>query len=215
MMKNLLKAIFAHAAGATVRHKGRFSDLTVPVTENTLTKEFFIKWVAPFYMTNPGEDVFREHYSKLHAEISADITQQMLTEFNWRSRIVGGYFAAIKEYRNFEAQIGNLLLRSDVCYAASGYCIALAAFNSEISLQYLKRYLDYYLKQKEFWFDQSDCMAAVAFLDKKNGTTVMQDYVPSWQDFVKNKPNWSLESSIQRFAASMAAIETLRNTRRS
>jgi len=211
-MKSLLKAIFAHSAGATVWHKGPFSDLSVPVTENTLSKEFCLKWVTPFYMTSPSDDVFREYYAKLHAEINAVITRQLLAEFNWRPRIVGGYFAAIREFRNLETQIGNLLLRSDVCYAASGYCIALAAFNSEASLQYLKRYLDYYLKKKELCFDQSDCMAAIAFLDKKNGTMVMQDYIPSWQDFVKNKPNLSLESSIQRFAESMAAIEALRNT---
>ena len=54
-------------------------------------------------------------------------------------------------------------------------------------------------------------MAAVAFLDQKNKTNVLQNYLPAWQEFVKNKPNWNLEESIQRFANNMNAVETLKH----
>jgi hypothetical protein len=98
---------------------------------------------------------------------------KLLTFFNWRPRIVGANFAAIKNAWQHGDHIGRLLLRSDVCLAGTGYALALARFNNEQSIRYLQMYLDHYLGQVNLWFNQGAVMGALAYLDKANGTEIM------------------------------------------
>lgn len=205
------EAVFKHSAGATVVHNGPFSDLEIPISENELSQEFLQKWVSPFYMTAINDDFFKENFEKVSQELSEDIVLQLLSDFNWRTRIVGAYFCSIMNYISFEKIIGNLLLRSDVCYAGAGYCYALASFNTEGSRRYLLKYLDYYLKKKKLWFDQSVAMSALSYLDELNSTDDFTDLLPLWKKFVKNKPFWNIKSSIKSFTVTMESIEELRN----
>jgi hypothetical protein len=68
------------------------------------------------------------HY-RIEQTKRALLAQFPLAGYALRMRIVGAWFSAIKQYTEFEQAIGNLLLRSDVCYAGRGYCLALASFN--------------------------------------------------------------------------------------
>ena len=206
-MINNLKSIFLHSAGATVRHKGEFSNLEVVADENSLSDDFIQKWVAPFYMLGVDDDSFLANYSEIKSELDETIVVSLLSEFNWRPRIVGAYFSALKQYRSFEDIIGKLLLRSDVCYAGVGYTIALTSFNTESSINYLTQYLEYYLTKKDLWFDQCDVMAALKYLDSINGTENFKAQLPAWNKFVRNKPNWDLEAKIKWFSATMKQIE--------
>gem|GEM_PF-679795 len=210
-MKDEFKEILLHVAGATVRHKNPFQELVVPRNEESLTQEFIEKWVSPFYMTNFKDDAFAENYAKVREEINSEIVTKLLGEFNWRSRIAAAYFIAIEMFYEFEDTVGHLLLRSDVCYAGHGYCLTLATLNTEKSMQFLQQYLRYYLKQKKLWFDQLSAMAALAYLDRKNVTNYVSEFRGLWKQFVKNKPNWNLDSSIDNFAQSMLALEDIRN----
>lgn len=203
-----------HVAGATLRHAGPFSDLEVPCSQGTLDKAFYDKWVVPFYMAfmggrSPlGEQL--DHFKRIWSSIDPDIVASLLEDFDWRTRTVGAYFAALKRMDQFEDQIGRLLLRSDVCYAGSAYCIALATFNSKTGVSFFTRYLDHYLRQVDLWFNQGDVLAALTYLDQKNGTNHASLFQSRWQTFIANKPNRDLSRDIENFTAIMDGVNELR-----
>ncbi len=211
-MKNYLKEIRLHVAGATVRHRSPFAELPVPENTAELSEEFYEKWVVPFYMARFSDDSFLQNLKPMAPELSKEIVISLLGEFNWRPRIVGAWFSAIKRYVEFDKVIGNLLLRSDVCYAGDGYCQALASFNTSHSIEALSEYLEYYLTKPELWFDQSSAMAAIAYLDQINQTQNLNQFVPAWERFVKNKPHWDLARNIQSFAKQMEAALKIRSS---
>lgn len=192
-----------HVAGATVRHKGRFSDLKVIENTEPLSKELIGKYVAPFYLGRKDTDEFQKKYLEISDSINVELVSTLLGDFNWRPRSVGAYFAAIGTINELEENIGNLLLRSDVCYAGHDYCIALASFSSPEAINYLNRYLEYYLDQHALWFDQSSAMAALSFIGTNSGKDLVEPHMAAWKSFVTNKPNWDLASSIEGFSQQM------------
>lgn len=197
-----------HSRGATVRHAGPYADLAVPVSREDLSRDFVVKWIKPFYMTDlvtEGKE-FQEAFLKVKEEIDDVLITQLLSEFNWRTRTVGAYFAALKNATRYCDHIGRLLLRSDVCYAGTAYALALARFNTENALAYLQRYLDHYLTRPDLFFDQGDVMGALAYLDAKNNTNIMTSYSDQWNRFIENKQNWNLDRYIDRFAAQIQSI---------
>jgi uncharacterized protein DUF6000 len=206
--KDHKEEIKLHVAGATVRHQNPFSQLPIPRNPEELRIEFLEKWVIPFYMTSFSDSAFLKHLKPIAQELSEEVVAHLLGDFNWRTRIVGAWFSAIKQYVEFEQVIGNLLLRSDVCYAGGGYCIALASFNTKASTEFLCMYLDYYLSRPDLYFDQGDAMGALAYLDTVNQTQNLERFISSWEKFVADKSNWDLTRSIESFAKQM--VEVLR-----
>ncbi len=204
------KQIRLHSAGATVQHAGPFKDLEIPTSAVDPEKDFITKWVTPFYMTDfSNSSSLVEHYGPLRNEIDTLLINRLLTFFNWRPRIVGGYFAAIENMTDLCNHIGRLLLRSDVCFAAEGYALALARFNSEESIGFLRQYLDYYLTRPDLWFDQSTVMAALAYVDVRNNTKHCDEFIAQWNEFTKDKPHWDLETSVESFRVAMDTVLTV------
>src|SRR5262245_43788691 len=80
-------------------------------------------------------------------------------------------------------EIGHLLLRSDVCYAGTGYCVALARFNTRDSTGFLLEYLDYYLTRHDLWFDQGCAMGAIGYLDSRDGSNNLESLMEKWVAF--------------------------------
>ncbi len=152
------RAIAEHTAGATVRHKSPFADLKVFVRDEPPDRDFIYRWVLPFYMKNPADEAFRVAYREVAKEVDESLIRHLLSFFNWRPRLVGAYFAAILDTKNTLDVIEPLLLRSDVCDAGRGYCLALARMNAQRSPDILERYLDYYLTKYDLWFDQADAL---------------------------------------------------------
>ena len=135
---------------------------------------------------------------------------KILGDFNWRTRSVGAFYAALKGLTGFQDQVGGLLLKSEVCYAGTSYCLTLTVFNNQKSIDYLNQYLEYYLAQKDLWFDQGDAMGAVAYLDKQNGTDVLKQHLVKWSDFVSNKEMWDLDKSIGLFEDRVIALKEIK-----
>lgn len=211
MDEELQRLIERHSAGATVKHAGIYSDLEVPSSRKPLSEDVITKWVAPFYMwgiRSPEE--FVASYSPNRDQFTVDLCRSLLTSFNWRPRIAAAYFAAIENYGELEDHIGRLFLRSDVCYAGQGYAIALATFNTEGSIGFLRKYLDHYLSRKDLWFEQPDAMGALHYTDSLNGTTLFSEYLPMWQDFVSDKPAHDLDGAIKRFRQDIDNVESIR-----
>lgn len=207
------KDIARHVAGATVVHKSQFDNLKTPFQTDKLSQEFIDKWIVPFYMEKILDNNYQDKFLLVQNDLSPDTVKQLLGYFDWRARITGAYFSALMDYKDFESFIGTNLLKSEVCYAGEGYLIALASFNSENSVGYIKKYLDYYLSKPDLWFDQGDAMAALIWLDTKNGTTLVNDnkYLEKWNDFVSNKPNWSLDHYNDFFNRRMIKIQEIKN----
>jgi hypothetical protein len=192
-----------HSSGATIRHRNPFESMQVPRSEVELSQEFLMKWVVPYYdlpeVQNPKNV---QAYIDTCKEVSEGLVYSMLAEFGWQSRLAGAYYAAINDYRQFEDVIGAHLLKSEVCFAGAGYCVALASFGSSDAKSYLKRYLDYYLGRPDLFFDQAEALCALKYIDPI-AAIAFQD---RWTVFVADKSNWSLEETNVRFHKTMETI---------
>jgi hypothetical protein len=206
-------AVARHVRGATVVHQSPFSTLAVPSAPEVLSEEECEKWVVPFYRrTFRGADtgVF-EPLKAIYYDITPNIVERLLTEFNWRPRLTGAFFAALKRFAFLENHIGRLLLRSDLCFAGTYYCVALAEFNTPQGLTYLKKYLEYFLTRPDLDYDQADAMGALAYLDTVNHTKQFDAFLPLWNSYVAAKawkPN--LQDGVISFAEEMAVLHKFR-----
>ena len=212
MNREQRKQIELHVKGATIQHKSQFENLQHYDNGLKLSQGFIDKWVKPFYMNSLGSDGdYINQLNNIKTDLNLSICKELLGDFNWRTRSTGANFAAINNYVELEDIIGIHLLKSQVCYAGTNYCFALASFNTKNSIYYLKSYLEYYLNKPSLYFDQSTAMAALYWLDNKNKTNHAKELLPLWESFTKNKDNWDLNNAIKNFNISMDNIELLKN----
>jgi hypothetical protein len=172
-----------HSAGATGRHKSPFADLPTYKNENGLSADFIQKWVVPFYMAigSYNENSWREAIKAIKSEITPTLCLSLLGDFNWRTRLVGAYFAAVKGYQELIDIIGIHLLKSEVCCVGHIYALTLIFFKTDKSIEFLNRYLDYYLTTPNLYFDQTSVMEAVLYLDEINRTDHFKRHFESWK----------------------------------
>lgn len=200
--------IALHIAGATSRHQNPFESLTTHRNQEEPSEEFIDKWVMDFYMVSIAnlDDKTFNTFVQASKEITLDVVRELLGDFNWRPRIVGAYFAAIKRYEELTDIMGVHLLQSEVCYAGAGYALAFATFQSERAQDYLKAYLEYYLKQPDLWYDQADVLAALHIIAPAEAA----NYTASWQSYIVDKPNHRLEDTIDWMKMSMETVAQIR-----
>ena len=203
---NKKDSLSLHVAGATKQHKGQFSSLKVIENSAPLDQEFIAKYVARLYLGPKDSTEFRNGFTSLKEEINTELVKRLLGDFNWRPRSIGAYFSATHNLIELEKNIGHLLLRSDLCYVGHHYCLALASFSTSESVRYLNQYLEYYLEQTDLWFDQQSAMAALAYIGAVSGEDLLLPHMKSWEMFIRNKPNWSLSSSIESFSKEMQIL---------
>jgi len=200
-----------HCAGATVMHRSPFEDLEVPVTPGPLDSGVRDRWVKPFYMAVPDNLVSIEAALRpLLPEVTPELINTLLASCDWRPRSVGAFFVALDQRSDFEALVGRLLLRSDVCYAGRVYCVALARLNTQAAVDFLQQYLRYYLTRNALWFDQAHALAALGYLDEVNGTAHASTFDQLWRDFTSNKPHWNLAQTCSHFNATLRGLESFR-----
>lgn len=183
MEKEDLSGNELHSAGATALHKSPFEDLNSYTNEVEISQEFREEWVRPFYMelTNPSDEWINK-IIELKPKINEEVILKNLGDFNWRTRSTGSYFAAIKGLTHLEDIIGTHLLKSEVCCAGPTYALTLASFNTAKSLDYFDKYLEYYLKQPQLYFDQGSVITAMKYLDEVNNTNNTDKHLKNWQD---------------------------------
>ena len=196
-----------HVAGATSRSHNPFEQLAAHRNPAELSNEFIDQWVKPFYMVSLArlDDQTFAAFVLAAKEITPDIVRELLGDFNWRPRIVGAYFAAIKGYEELTDILGVHLLQSEVCYAGAGYALAFAMFQSERAQDYLKAYLDFYLTQPDLWYDQADVLAALHLLAPAEAAT----YDARWRAYIVNKPNHRLDDTVKRLKKSLAMVKKI------
>lgn len=173
------------------------------------SQDFIDKWVIPFYMINlsDADQSTLKIFADTSKEADLEIVSNLLEDHNWRSRITGAYFAAINNYIELQDVIGQHLLRSELAYAGLGYCLALAAFNNDVSKNYLNEYLNYYLERKNLYYDQAYAYCALEYLNYHLAIKLKTQ----WNSFVADKLYWNLDKSRKHFSDLMLAIEKIRN----
>lgn len=187
--ENENEMIRLHSAGATIRHQSPFSILPSHQNKGTLHEVFLSKWVIPFYLEigNTGSSDWITSLKNIKPEITPDVCLALLGDFNWRTRLVGAYFSAIKNYKEHIDIIGTHLLKSEVCCVGHIYALVLAFFNTEASHSYLNQYLHYYLTQPQLYFDQEEVMNAIIYLDKINNTQQVEQHKNNWHNMQQKR----------------------------
>lgn len=187
-----------YSAGATVRHRSDFDHLKNHKNDFELSKEFIDQWVLPFYMEmRHTSGSWIEDMKQLKDEITEEVTLALLGDFNWRTRIVGAYLSAIKNYENQIDIIGVHLLKSEVCYAGDLYALVFAFYNNQKTIDYLNQYLDYYLQKPQLYFDQEKVMETLVYLDIINGTNNFSKHLTQWEKMLENRSQISRTRNIQ------------------
>jgi hypothetical protein len=188
-MDDLNEMARLHSAGATVRHLSPFDNLPIHKNEKELASDFIKKWAVPYYMEIASYD--NSNWIEAIKEVKHTITKEtcllLLGDFNWRTRLVGSYFTAVKEYRDLIDIIGTHLLKSEVCCVAHIYALTLSFFNEERCVQYLNKYLDYYLTKPSLYFDQKFVMESILYLDKENKTDHFTKHKENWKGFQEER----------------------------
>lgn len=164
----------------------RFPNIATYKSDNTITEEFRMKWVSPFYL-NLGKDDndWIELIKSVKKDFTKDIILKCIGGVDWRSRQTGAFFAAINNLIELTDIIGAHLLKSEVCFAGKQYAITLAMFNTEESINYLSNYLYYYLQHPELEFDQIQVFEALKYMDEKNQTNYLLNHKDDWNKFGK------------------------------
>ena len=121
-----------------------------------------------------------EEVELISSEITEEITLKLLGDFNWRTRLVGAYFSAVKNYQNQIDIIGTHFLKSEVCCVGHIYALILAFYNNSKTINILETYLDYYLAKPELYFDQESALEAIVYLDEINKTNLFKKFKKSW-----------------------------------
>jgi len=210
-MDDLNEQIRLHSAGATVRHKSTFADLPSYKNADELSQNFIDTWAAPFYMRiGDTDDSWTNQLIQAKDNITKDVSIKLLGDFNWRTRQTGAFFAAIKGFKDLTDLIGVHFLKSEVCYAGQVYAYTFASFNTDKSIDYLDRYLTYYLAQPDLWFDQREAMEALTYLDKINQTDFVSKHSDNWIKFIANKPYWDKIITTDRLQGQLDLIEKVK-----
>ena len=202
-----------HISGVIVKHNHPFEHLPVFANDDELSLSMLKKFVAPFYFGISDIAYMVSKFNSIKNDLNFNIVKQLLGDTNWRSRSAASYFCAFQDLDEFEENIGNLLLKSEVCYAGRSYCIALAnsAVRSDLAINYLQRYLDYYLYKPDLFFEQGIALAALTFIGKNKGLNLTSIYIDAWQLFTKNKPNCLLDDYVTDFAHHMSNLEKIKS----
>ncbi|MEU4170780.1 DUF6000 family protein [Streptomyces sp. NPDC026665] len=133
----------------------------------------------PRYMDLASTRVLRpgwphaEHHARQVIEDAAAITDAELNAllgYEWRSRLTAAWLIGVARRTSFRERIGDLLLESEVCYAGTAYCFALARFGTPADAEIISAYLERYLPRTDLYYNQPSALGALLRLDAHLGT---------------------------------------------
>lgn len=198
---------------ATAKHAGPFATLEVPLLPREDVRALYHDYVIPFYMRNLS-DFGREQeaaFERIRASLDDRLITTLLSDFNWRSRTAATYFALILERPEHLDHIGRLLLRSDVCFAGVAYCRYLAHFRTPEAIDFLNRYLAYYLTQTHLYFDQPQALAALRHIDSVTGSRHQEIHAAALTRMITTRPDFLSHVNVGPLKADLLAAAKLRD----
>ena len=152
--------------------------------------------------------------------ITKDTIKMLLGDFNWRSRSVGAFFAALTKQYDLFPVIGNMLLQSEVCIAGDMYTVVLATHSAELSMPVYVAYLRYYLTQPQYVFQQGSVYAALLSQARGNRdyADIMAEIADLWSEYVSASPvhdhykSVDLQETARQFDSEVAVLVRLRDS---
>jgi hypothetical protein len=134
-------------------------------------QQFVLQFVEPFYVGSFGTNEFATQFFSIQEQVDSSVVNRLLKSNDWRFRIVGSYFSAIKNYSENVFVIGGYLLKSEFVFANRGYILALASFNCDEARMFVFRYLESVRVLTDYDDSPLYALAAAFFLDRRNGTS--------------------------------------------
>jgi hypothetical protein len=122
------------------------------------------------------------------------------------------YFAIILDRRQHIDHIGRPLLKSDVCYVGAAYCRYMAHLGTQEAADYLNRYLGFYLTRADLYFDQSDSLAALRYIDSQTGSSHDTGLADALSGFLRQHPDFLTHVSIPRLSDDLRAALRIRHS---
>jgi hypothetical protein len=170
----------------------------------------YLEFLHGNFLSLEGEELasFVTSIRNALAEIQPNQVERLL-RIPWREQLTGAWFAGFQNWSQFAERIGELLLSSMTCYAGQGYCFALACFADTTSSEYLCRYLDKYLPQRDKYYDQLWAMSSLIWIDETKQTDYSLKFLAAdglWERFVADKTRhggWDLAGHRLRFSRIM------------
>lgn len=207
------QALLRHVQGATVVHAGPFANLEVPIVPLNAVRYLYPEFVSPFYMKRLSafDKLTDEAFIRIRERITDDLVTKLLSDFNWRSRTAAAYFAVILARPGHIDHLGRLLLRSDVCYAGRAYCLVMAHFRTTTAIDFLNRYLAYYLTRPDLHFDQGFALSALRYIDKTEGTSHEFQHAEAIEKLNSANPTLLQHVSGEVIADELSAAARIRN----
>ncbi|WP_425395919.1 DUF6000 family protein [Aeoliella sp.] len=187
-----------------------------------MDRAFIDKWVSPFYpnilhgnYTSDREvgqkrEQFNANVRAALESITPEIAARLIGDA-WREAITGSWLAGLKPLVKCRDLIGEVLLASRSCYQGQSHAFAMACFADDASIDYLKQYLNTYLRQIDCYYDQDWAMPALMWIDGRRGTNHAEEFLAPgglWDYFTSGKISddnhaWTIESCQTQFWESM------------
>lgn len=139
--------------------------------------------------------VWIDKIESIKSEVTEEVALILLGDFNWRPRLVGSYVSAVKGYDSLIDIIGVHLLKSELCCVGHIYALTLAFFNTDKSIEYLDRYLSYYLTRPELYFDQGPVLEALLYIDSINHTSLASQHKNAFDKMQNDRKMIEIERS--------------------
>ncbi|MCO6044081.1 DUF6000 family protein [Aeoliella sp. ICT_H6.2] len=187
-----------------------------------MDKAIIQQWVSPFYLNilhgnfasgivaGDEQVQFNTNVRAALESITPKIASQLIDD-GWREAITGSWFAGLKRFVECRDQIGEMLLASKFCYAGQGHAFGMACLADDASIDFLKQYLNTYLRRVDCYYDQSWAMPALMWIDQQRGTSHADEFLAPgglWDHFTKDKISanddaWTIERSKTHFWTNM------------
>ena len=137
-------------------------------TERALRDAF----VYPFYLSLLHGNFIGGRYGAEHSRRIADAARtisdeqigRLLSQREWRGRLVAGWFTGLTKRSHFVRDIVDLLIASEMVYAGEGYCIALALIGDAACAEGLRAYLAKYLPLNGRVYNQDWAIGALTVI---------------------------------------------------
>jgi hypothetical protein len=110
--------------------------------------------------------------------------------------LVGSYLTAVKGYQELIDIIGAHLVKSEVYCVGHMYALVLAFFNDSKSIDYLNKYLTYYLTRPDLYFAQDSVLGAIMYLDKINSSNHLAKHLQAWHVFTEAQESSSIKKEL-------------------
>ena len=194
-------------------HAGPYSTLEVPILPRGDVLPLYEDYVLPFYLKSLRNfsAAEEEAFERIRPSITDQLITKLLSDLNWRSRTAATYFALILDRKSHIDHVGKLLLRSDVCFVGAAYCRYLAHFRTSEAIDFLNRYLSYYLIRTDLHFNQHDAAAALRYIDGLTGSNHEQSHVKALAEMAQVRPELMKFVTVDRFTADLDAAARLRH----